>query len=640
MNTQLRPLHYALCLVSLLFAGLPPAASAQTITVSADVVGRTPTHLGYNMGENLPGSNVTGWLRYTEMNAARVWWSQDAWPSNPAPWAGKAGDLAKFEVERARLRADPVGGADWKAHEATIARAYGGVPAGTIGHAFTLSELRKLHVDVLIMMGRSTKRNAFETADGKPDWFGRWTYWRGVYLNAFYLARHYDAQRFQLFNEPDHPNSKHIEQPDYLRRLQLGSDAVQAALADVNRLYGKSLRPRLSAPVTAGMIVFGPRTGRPDTRDARTGWGELILRRRKDDFPGRSAENHSLFQVYAFQSYGRNPATVAKNLPELRRLVTTANGGAPMPILVSEMNVSTAGNFAKTTDTLDTPRYYAAFGAVAAAYVNAGIDEVYVFRLTQNENAEGVVKKNGTHRIDKRDPLKNILASTKGAESVRLFFRGFKGGRVRLAAPTVSDAQIHAAAARDETDGTHTLMAANLGAAHSVTLDLSAWKLPVNALTTVEEVSETHHGDIRSALALPPTGKLTLPLAADSVVLVTVRPAFSGISSTCLPASVKQNTARVETPVTASGRVLLALRAAESAKTSKRVRVYGGAGSVSQADLLGQTTPGSRPGEMIVDVTRYVKASVGKPLTFQVMGEDAAGSFTIGAAELRVFGRR
>lgn len=618
-----------------------PAATV-SVTVSATAAGRTPAVIAYNMGENLPGSNVTSWLRYSELNGARFWWSQDAWPADPPAWPSGAGSLARFAAERSRLRADPLAGADRAAHAAAIAQAYGGVPAGTVGHCYSLSELHRLGAEVLVMMSRPPRRAPIDQAEGGPDWFGRWTYWRGVYLNAFYVAQHYGVARFQLFNEPDHPNSKPLTQADYLRRMQLGSDAVQAAVADVNRIFGRSLRPQVSAPVSAGLMVFNARSGRPDTRDAGTGWGELLMRHRHDDFPARSERTWPLFHTYAFQNYGRDPERVTTGLPELRGLIARANGGTPLPIIVSEMNVSTAANFSKTTDTLDTPAYYAAFGAVAAAYVNAGIDEIYVFRLTQNAyEGAGGVKKNGTHFIRQSDPLKNILGSTKGAEAVRLLMRGFKGGRVRLTPPVATSTDVHAVAAHDPATGAYTLMIANLKHGRSLTLDLAAWQLPAGGLAVIDEVSAAHHGDVGCTIVLPADGRLRLAMEADAVALVTVWPHLRGVPR-LLPAVRLADTAWQVPPVaSAGGRWLLAVRAV--ATSPLRVRVYGGAGDPAHADLLGQITAGPVATAALVDVTRYLMAPVGPPAVFQFVPEDRArgvGAFTVDSVELRAFDAR
>jgi hypothetical protein len=463
-----------------------------------------------------------------------------------------------------------------------------------------------------------------------------------VYLNAFYLARHYDVARFQLFNEPDHPNSKHLTQADYLRRLQLGSDAVQAAVADVNRRFGRSLPVQVSAPVSAGLLVFNARTGRPDTRDAQTGWGEMLMRHRHDDFAGRGDRVAPLFHTYAFQAYGREAERIATGLPELRRLIAGANGGTPLPIIVSEMNVSTAANFAKTSDTLDTPSYYAAFGAIAAAYVNAGIDEIYVFRLTQNAyDGPGGVKKNGTHIIREDDPVKNIVGNTQGAEAVRLLMRGFAGGRVRLAPPTAADPDVHAVAAHDAATGAWSLMVANLKRPRNLVFDVAAWKFPPASLVVLDEVSAAHHGDVRTVAAVPADGRLAVAMESDSVALATAWPALRAAPRIVACTRAADQQWRASDVPLAGGRAVLAVRGV--AKSPGRIRVYAGPDDPTRAELLGQITPRAQSSESLVDATRYVAASAGRPVVFRLVPDDpGAGSdpFAAESVELRLFEAR
>lgn len=230
---------------------------------------------------------------------------------------------------------------------------------------------------------------------------------------------------------------------------------------------------------------------------------------------------------------------------------------------------------------------------------------------------------------------------------------GFKGGRIRFVGPAITGENVYAAAARDATDDTYTLMVANLGASRTLALDLSAWQLVQGALTVVEEVSTTHHGDVSSVLALPAGNKFTLPMNENSIVLVTVRSRLSGTPRSVMPATLAPGTLRVETAPPAGGRVLLALQAsalpttetqpATASKMPVRVRVYGGVGNVAQADLLGQITLEAKSAEVLVDVTRYMTATKGGPLVFQTVPDEIGAnntSFQISAAELRVFGPR
>jgi hypothetical protein len=211
-------------------------------------VGRTPAIIGYNLGENLPGSNVSAWLQYSETNGARIFFAAGAWPAAPAAWRQGPEDEARFRADAEALRAEGPDESVRAAHAAAIAQAYGGPAPGMTGDCFTLSESHRLGAQILAMLGHSTRTLPFEHADGTPDWFGRWTYWRGVYLNAAYLAERYGVERFQVFNEPNQPNSASLSQSDYLHRLQLGSDAIQAAVTDVNRRFNRHLRAQVSAP--------------------------------------------------------------------------------------------------------------------------------------------------------------------------------------------------------------------------------------------------------------------------------------------------------------------------------------------------------------------------------------------------------
>lgn len=621
----------------------PERTGPTRLRVSAKKEGVTPALIGYNLGLHAPGNNVAPWLRYAEVNAARHWFDQGSWPPAPEPWADSDNRLETFVVRRDALRADPAPGL--AEVEAAIIADQGPAPSGAVGAVHALSDLRKTGVEVLVQLNQNTRRLPFDRPDGSPDWHGRWAYWRGVYLLALYLSDNYGVSRFQLFNEPDHPASRHISQKDYLRRMQLGSDAIHSALADLGRRTGKKLSPRIGAPVSAGLLVFARRSGRPDTRDAETGWGELITRRRLDEFPGRGADYGALYTVYAFQNYGRDPSRILSGLPRLRESISALNGGAPLPLIVTEMNVSTAANFARTHETLDSPSYYAPFGAVAAAYVNAGIEELYVFRHTQQPQPDGSVKKNGTHLVAAGDPLQNIVSSTRGAEVVRLFARGFRGGRPRFVAPETEGGVLHAAACADPADDARFVLLAALDKAPDrVAADLSAWSLPPGCLVTAEEVSETRHGDLSGLFSLPPQGRLELPVAPRSVTLLTARPEVSAAPF----ANV-----RLESP--APGRLVaafpvkdprirrafLALRTRPAART---LQVRSAGADVAQTEVHAQIGAGLDNEIRMVDVTRALGSATGENLEFQIVEAPAPGAgepaqpVEILSAELRLHG--
>lgn len=397
------------------------------------------------------------------------------------------------------------------------------------------------------------------------------------------------------------------------------------------------------------MVVFEKRSGREDTRDAETGWGELVTRHRLDKFPGQSKDYQWLYNVYSFQNYGRSPERMAEGLPLLRRLIAAGNDGKELPIIATEFNVATARNFSKTKLTIEDPEYYAPFGAIAAGYVNAGINELYIFRHTLAPDKEYGFKKNGMHIVGLKDRKQNIVGSTRGAEAARLFSKGFRDARERLSPPALTGDQLHAAACIDKTDGTHFLLLTSLSEkSDTIAVDLSDWKLPAGSLLTTEEVSMGHHADFRKAEALPADGRLSLSVSASSVTLLTVRPTVSGRSFTTHPVSTEEKKGMLSAAPLPEAkkpvRVLLALRAERVVKGG-RLHVRGGGDDVIQSEVLGQFVPTKDAVERVIDITRYVRDNPNKPLVFQVVAEgtnafvtgDVPTAAVVRSAEVRIY---
>src|SRR5690606_15416821 len=119
---------------------------------------------------------------------------------------------------------------------------------------------------------------------------------RTFYSVAFLLARDFEVQRFASHNEPNHPNS-FIAPEAWMMRMRLASDAVESAIEDVNRIYGKELTPRFVAPVTAGA-----------GGSAYAEYGKAAVSGMETNFLGEQTPGNSFFQMYAYQQYGGSPS--------------------------------------------------------------------------------------------------------------------------------------------------------------------------------------------------------------------------------------------------------------------------------------------------------------------------------------------
>ena len=464
---------------------LPFLAGAATLTVQTNQIGTTPALLGYNAGHFYPGGNTREWWRYAGVTGARVFMS----PSNiePSDDVAPVGDgvssQATFLARRAAIRTNQFNASyiNWP----VFTNNYQNTDLAGNNHIkvnFALGEMRKLGVRICAQITASTSR--FPLA-GSTDWPNLWELWQHYYAQAFYLGRYFDVERYQMYNEPNH--SPAVPQDDYLLRLQLASDAIQLALADVNSLYGKSLVPTVLAPVSSGSAD----SPYPD-------WGTMAVTNRHLNVLGQADPNFWLFQIYDYHQYNAAPATFGSGLANLRTLIAADMAPeTPFPVSISEFNTYMAASFDTMTDTLDSPTQYPRFGAVTVNLMANLCSELYCFKFSQTDYSGNYpVTKNAMHYVDNANSPYNVGGITKAGEVWRLFNKAFAPGRQRLNTVRGSGAtslDVHASC--DPSAQRYYLFSANSTTSDvSLSLMLGAWNIPTNNLVLVEEVSESCYG--------------------------------------------------------------------------------------------------------------------------------------------------
>jgi hypothetical protein len=503
------------------------AAEPYSLKVSEEVAGATPAVLGYNLGHTVPGSNTHDWLRYSEVNGFRVWSS----PAHIEPrddggdWGDGVADRDAFLARRAALRADPLNHEyiNWPYFEDNYNAVMDGMNRLSMRDVLEYAKARDL--TPLVMIHRGVGRSPFRDSGDRLDWASRWETWQHFYAQAFWLGRHYGVERFQVYNEPDHRINLRMEQPEYIERLKLSSDAVQAALADVNRLYGKALTPRVSAPVTvAAVTMFLPRPDRegPDQRAAERGWGELAMEHRRSPFFEDVGPGFSNFQVYAYQQYGRNGPGYADQYRQMVQLVADANGGERLPVIITEFNVLANYMFRRTEDTMHTPSRAARLGSILVNLVNQQADELYVFKFGQTTHPSvDYTAKNGNFWQENEVAPFHTGGGTRGAETYRLIMRAFQKDRQLLRPPQWTGPvpeETWTGASHDPATGMYHLFIVTERAdkATKLELDLSAWGIQTPNLAILEEVSMARHGAVRGLVTIPEDGRLRLELSPET----------------------------------------------------------------------------------------------------------------------------
>src|SRR5207247_9085229 len=125
------------------------------------------------------------------------------------------------------------------------------------------TQLQQLGPDVVL---QSTRSEAYDYTAGN-GWGGKWEQWQYYYAVAYYAAKNFDLQRMQMYNEPDIGG---ITTTEWLDRLHVMSDAVQSAIADVDRIYNKQLVGDVYAPVAASTTGHFSSWGVPALQHHRT----------------------------------------------------------------------------------------------------------------------------------------------------------------------------------------------------------------------------------------------------------------------------------------------------------------------------------------------------------------------------------
>jgi hypothetical protein len=440
---------------------------AASLVVKTNTTGVTPTILGYNSGHFYPGSNTREWWRYSGVNGVRVFINPNDIEPTAGTTSGGVTSLTTYSNRLAAVRANPTSGTyiGW-----SFTNNYANTLSGgnNIVPNYAFAALRQMGVQIVVNITSSFSLSS------ATDWANKWKIWRHYYAQAFHLARTFDVQRYQMYNEPNYGTTPAISQSEFLLQLQVASDAIQSAIADVNKLYGKSLTPLVLAPVTSG------------SADGSYGtYGGIVVTNRHLNQYSVVDTNFWLISKYDYHQYDATPSGFGSSLFLLRNDIFAAmQPEISFPVTASEFNIYSGSTYdTLTNNDLDTPTDYSRFGDVADKLVGGVIDEAYCFKFSQTiSSSSGNPTKNGMHYVENNSSPYNIGGITKAGEVWRLFNKGMGAGQNRfgvVSAPALSSYQL----SFDPVANRYYIFAVN-NSASSVdwTADLTAWKVPTNNL--------------------------------------------------------------------------------------------------------------------------------------------------------------
>lgn len=516
--------------------------AVETLTVNAEVTGSTPEALGYNLGHFLENSNAADWFRYSGVDSARMFVRvSDLEPADDLPPVGDGvSDEASFFARRALLRANAANQSvplspeyvNWEYFSTNLTKLSSG--NNRLHYSHVLETLRDSGVSVLVNLSASPGRFPLT---GPADWAGRWELWQHYYAVAYLLSRDFDVRRFSMYNEP---NLSGLNEAQWHERLRFCSDAIQAAIADMNARHGRALVPEVFAPTTAN----GADKYHTPGSDV---WGSTAVRNRNLRLDGTSDPTWRNLQAYSYQKYTTRQIASGgfsgflTDYDTLRGLIDADMPGEPrLPLALTEFNVRTGASYDTIASTLDSPADFASLGASLAGLAARGMEQIYVFKFAQTpSNSFYGVAKNGTHFCQNGPGnLRQYGGATRGAEVYRLFVKAARGARPihqvtasAGAAPGVNSG-LWNLATRDEVTGmSHLFLANQDDRTIPLNIDFAALGIPPGNPFFIEQVGATRIGGVvrRGELAAGKTGPLDMP--ARSVWLISV-PSGAAVAAT------------------------------------------------------------------------------------------------------------
>lgn len=321
------------------------------VTVGKDVVGNSMKYVAYNQGYYMPGSNVSGWLEYSNVNSLRVWTSMSDYVPEETVWNQKdMSTLEQFETYKQELRNSPEKNhfIQWTPILERCRKQQ--FSTNSMVFEYTLKELKRLNIEVVLQMN---------STDFDGTWGNKWKQWQRFYALAFYAAKEGDVEMFAMQNEPNHRHSGPMKITQYVDAMKIVSDAIYCAVQDVNRLYGKHLKSRFVGPVTAG---------------SNANWWAEVVKSLRLDYRGLPL-NRDLLDIFSTHSYNLPAAGYASKVSDIRKIIMENHPlNHSLPIVYTETGRWMNAYLIDKHETMDSPSLFTEW---AGEYTNNTLNQGY-----------------------------------------------------------------------------------------------------------------------------------------------------------------------------------------------------------------------------------------------------------------------
>lgn len=343
----------------------PVGPQSATITVSNKIVGKTMKYVGYNQGYYMPGSNVSGWVEYSNVNSFRVWATMNSFvPESAVQVDPKINSVEEFDKRKNELRRSPENNRfikwnlllplyDQPDSSSTNAMVFN----------YALTELKRLKIDVVLQMG---------SRDFEDNWENKWKQWQRYYALAYHAAKKGNVTMFAMQNEPNHRNSGPMKLEDWIMGMQITSDAIHAAVEDVNKKYGTKLVGKFVGPVTAGQ---------------NTDWWSAIARAIRTDYHGKTV-NKDLLDIFSTHSYNSPAVGYESRIENIRKIIVDNHPlHQPLPIVYTEIGRWMNAYLIDKEETMDSPSLFTEWAGIYANNMKNGGYGMWAFKFANTASS-------------------------------------------------------------------------------------------------------------------------------------------------------------------------------------------------------------------------------------------------------------
>ncbi len=340
------------------------APQQATITVSNKVVGKSMKYVGYNQGYYFPGSNVSGWLEYSNVNSLRVWATLNSFVPQSAVQVDKnISSVDEFDKRKNELRSSPENNKYIKWDELTpLYDKMDSSSTNAMVFNYALSELKRLGIDVILQTG---------SQDFEDTWENKWKQWQRHYALAYYAAKKGDVSMFAMQNEPNHRNSGPMKLDQWIMGMQIVSDAIHSAVEDVNKKYGKKLTPKFVGPVTAG--------NNPE-------WWAAVAKNIRTDYHGKTVDK-DLLEIFSTHSYNSPAVGYETRIDNIRKIIVDNHPAKqPLPIVYTEIGRWMNAYLIDKEETMDSPSLFTEWAGIYSNNMKNGGYGMWAFKFANTSS--------------------------------------------------------------------------------------------------------------------------------------------------------------------------------------------------------------------------------------------------------------